>query len=76
MPKLPSVGGEDVIKAFEAVGFRIKRKEGSHRIMGREGHRYNLSVSVHKGETIPHGTLRSLIRLSGLTVEEFIKLLR
>jgi hypothetical protein len=41
--------------------------------MTKPGHRAKLSVSQHKELSV--GTLRSLIRLAGLTVDEFLALL-
>jgi predicted RNA binding protein YcfA (HicA-like mRNA interferase family) len=39
--------------------------------MKREGHPNTVSVPVHAGQTIKKGTLHGLIRLSGLTRDEF-----
>jgi predicted RNA binding protein YcfA (HicA-like mRNA interferase family) len=71
MPKLPCVTAGQALKAFEKVGFSIDRTTGSHHIMKKPGHRYNLSVPKHANEDLATGTLRSLIRDSSLTVEEF-----
>jgi len=46
---------------------------GSHLVMVKPGVRVNLSIPQHKELSI--GTLRSLIRHSGLTVDEFLELL-
>ncbi len=59
----------------EAMGFRVARVKGSHHIMVRRGHPLILSVPVHGHKPMPTGTLRSLIRDAGLTVEEFTELL-
>ena len=48
-------------------------QRGSHMIMVKDGSMTTLSVPDHK--EVAHGTLRSLIRHSGLTVEEFLELL-
>lgn len=45
---------------------------GSHVVMSKEGIRVNLSIPQHKELSV--GTLRALIRNSGLTVEDFLKL--
>jgi len=75
MSKPPALSSREVIRAFERVGFTVVREEGSHKVMERPGHRFKLSVPCHKGETVAPGTLRSLIRASGLTPEEFASLL-
>jgi len=71
MSELPVVSGREVIKALRTVGFEVVRVEGSHYILKKPGHPFNLSVPVHKGKPLKRGTLRRLIRDAGLTVEEF-----
>ena len=70
MPPLPTLSGRDVVKAFTEAGWQMVRQRGSHMIMVKDGHRATLSVPDHR--EIAKGTLRSLIRASGLTVEEFV----
>lgn len=72
MPKLPAVSGADVVKAFERAGWRRVRQRGSHVVMLKAGHIASLSIPQHR-ELAP-GTLRSLIRAAGMTVEEFADL--
>lgn len=73
MPKLPVLSGEKAVRAFKKVGWRKDRQRGSHVVMLREGSNVSLSVPQHR-ELAP-GTLRTLIRLSGMTVDEFVDLL-
>lgn len=73
MPRLPSVSGERVVRAFQKAGWTEDRQHGSHVIMVKPGNPASLSVPQHR-EVAP-GTLRSLIRASGMTVNEFIELL-
>jgi predicted RNA binding protein YcfA (HicA-like mRNA interferase family) len=75
MPRLPALRGEEVIRAFNRLGFRVVRVRGSHHIMERPGHPHLLSVPVHPGRTVANGTLRDLIRDAGITVEQFLALL-
>ena len=72
MPTLPRLSGRDVVRIFEKEGWQIARQRGSHIILVKEGHVITLSVPDHR--EIAKGTLRSLIRSSGLTVEQFIAL--
>ena len=72
MPKLPAVSGADAVKAFERAGWRRDRQRGSHVVMLKAGHIASLSIPQHR-ELAP-GTLRSLIRAAGMTVEEFADL--
>ena len=72
MPQLPRLSGRAVVKAFGRNGWELARQKGSHMILVKTGSWATLSVPDHR-EVAP-GTLRSLIRASGLTVEEFILL--
>ena len=72
MPGLPRLSGRAVAKAFARDGWQLARQRGSHLILVKEGSWATLSVPDHR-EVAP-GTLRSLIRASGLTVEEFLAL--
>lgn len=69
MPELPVVSGWEARRVFEKRGWIFQRQVGSHMILTRKGTIVSLSVPDHR-ELAP-GTLRKLIRLAGLTVEEF-----
>ncbi len=71
--QLPVISGKEVCAAFEHEGWEHVRQRGSHMIMVKVGSIATLSVPNHK--TVARGTLRSLIRASGLTVDEFLALL-
>jgi len=73
MPSLPNVSGREVVKAFGKDGWEFARQKGSHMIMVKPGQIASRSIPDHK--EIAKGTLRSLIRASGLSVEEFMELL-
>jgi hypothetical protein len=69
MPALPVLSGRKVVRAFENLGWQSARQRGSHIILVKDGEIATLSVPDHK--EVAKGTLRSLIRTAGLTVEEF-----
>ncbi len=73
MPRLPVVSGKEAVKAFEKAGWHVDRQRGSHVVMLKMGHIASLSVPQHR-ELAP-GTLRSLIRMAGLSIEQFVALL-
>lgn len=74
MSKLPVVSGRDLCKILKKIGYSIDHQTGSHIILRSENPPYRrLTVPEHK--EIAKGTLRSIIRQSGLTVEEFKKLI-
>ena len=70
MAKLPSVSSRKVVKAFRSFGWEVARRESSHIIMVKEGEIATLSVPDH--HRVAKGTLRSLLRSAGLTVNEFV----
>ncbi len=72
MAHLPRMSGRAVVKAFGRDGWVLARQKGSHMILVKTGSWATLSVPDHR--EIAPGTLRSLIRASGLTVEGFATL--
>ena len=70
MPPLPVLSGLEVRRKFEARGWIFDHQTGSHMILKKSGERANLSIL--RSREIAVGTLRQLIRSSGLTVEEFL----
>lgn len=74
MPPLPSLPPRVVLKALEKAGYRIDRVTGSHHVMVHTD-RPPVSVPVHKGHDMKKGTLRSIIKDTGLTEAEFLKLI-
>ncbi|MBI2345546.1 MAG: type II toxin-antitoxin system HicA family toxin [Deltaproteobacteria bacterium] len=75
MIKLPVVSGKGVEKAFQKIGYLFDHQTGSH-IIVRHQHPPHRRLTIPNHKEVAKGTLRSLIRESGLTVEEFIALLR
>ena len=69
MLPLPVLSGREVVQIFERFGWKVARQNGSHIILIKDNSITTLSVPDHK--EIAKGTLRSLIKASGLTVSEF-----
>lgn len=74
MSKLPRVSGKECVKILEKSGFYIKRQEGSHLILRKNDPFAQVVVPNHK--ELDKGTLRSIIRMASLSVDEFIKLMK
>lgn len=74
MSRLPQVSGKEVVKALGKLGYFVDIQHGSHIILRNEASPYR-RVTVPNHRTIAKGTLRSIIRDVGLTVEEFLALL-
>ncbi len=73
MVKLPKISGIKAVKAFSKAGWVVARQTGSHIIMVKTNSIVTLSVPRH--DELDRGTLRRLIKLSGLTIDEFVKFL-
>ncbi len=73
MSKLPIISAHECVKALQRAGFEVIRQRGSHIIMIRETPPAKVVVPNHR--EIAKGMLRTIIRDSGLTVDEFLDLL-
>jgi predicted RNA binding protein YcfA (HicA-like mRNA interferase family) len=69
---LPRVSGDDVCRALGRIGFVRVGQKGSHVKLRNPGGR-TVIIPMHR--ELAEGTLRSIIRQAGLTVEEFTSLL-
>ena len=73
MTHLPIISGNECIKALCRAGFSIVRQKGSHIVVRRNNPFSQIVVPEHK--VLDRGTLRSIIRQSGLSIEDFNKYL-
>jgi len=67
MTKLPRISGDEAIKVFQKMGFKVVRQKGSHVVLRRNDS--GCVIPLHKKLAI--GTLKSAIRQAGITSEEF-----
>lgn len=72
MPKLPVLSGRVVCRILEAYGFAEVRQKGSHVVMQKRLGESTVTVPVPDHRELKPGTLRAIIRQSGLTVQDFI----
>lgn len=73
MGRLNNISGKEAAKAFSKAGWKLRGQVGSHAVMTKEGSKANLTVPLHK--ELSAGTLRSLIRIAGLTINDFLNFL-
>lgn len=73
MSKLPVVSGRESVKALSKADFYFKRQEGSHIILRRDTPFAQVVIPDHK--ELDRGTIRSIVRMAGLSIDEFVKLL-
>jgi predicted RNA binding protein YcfA (HicA-like mRNA interferase family) len=75
MGKLPVTSGQEAVRAFARIDYEVDHRTGSHFVLRhRKPPHRRLTVPNHK--ELAKGTLRALIREAGLTVDEFLSLLR
>ncbi len=74
MSKIPIVKPLRVVKAFRRGGFVEARQTGSHLILWNPKTKKAISIPIH-AKTLKKGLLHGIIKESGLTLEEFLKLL-
>ena len=73
MSGIPVISGLDCVRALYKIGFNFIRQKGSHIIVRRDNPFSQITVPEHK--VLDRGTLRSIIKQSGLSVDEFKNLL-
>ena len=71
MPKLPIVSGAEAVKALQRLGFFVDRQRGSHVVLKKitDGGERGCVIPMHK--EIALGTLRSALKMAGISPEEF-----
>jgi predicted RNA binding protein YcfA (HicA-like mRNA interferase family) len=74
--KLPALDGRRVVRALTRSGFVTDRIVGSHHVMVFPGDgTRTVTVPVHSSRDLKPGTLRSIIKQAGFSLEEFKALL-
>jgi len=69
--KLPTVSGRQTVKALVKLGFTVRTGKGDHVVLQKD-HRV-FSVPLHK--TLKKGTLRKILKIADVTVEDFNEIL-
>jgi len=72
--KLPIVSWKDVEQILGKLGYVFDRQRGSYRIYVRAQPPHTISVPQHR--EIAKGTPKSILRQLGLSVEDFVALVR
>jgi len=76
MPKLPAVKSRELIRVLKKLGFREHPERGSSHLVFTHSDGRRTVISRHAGKDIPRGTLRGILRDLGISVDEFVKLLK
>ena len=74
MGRLTGLSAADVIRKLRRAGFQFDRMaKGCHEIWLHPVTRARTTVPNHPGD-VPEGTVRAIVRASGLEIEEFLRL--
>lgn len=73
MPALPVVSGRQAVAAFERLGWQYVRRQSSHMMLRKPGVFGILSIPDDR--ELKPGLLRGLLRLAGVSVEQFLQAL-
>jgi predicted RNA binding protein YcfA (HicA-like mRNA interferase family) len=73
MPKLGVFSGEEVCRILENTGFQRVRQRGSHVVMQRFTELGSITVPIPNHRILRIGTLRAIIRQSGVGKEKFLR---
>ena len=71
-PKLPVVSGHELVRALERFGYIVVRQKGSHVRMRHPVNPGRLPITVPMHDEVAFGTLRRILRDSGVSVEQLI----
>lgn len=73
MGRLAGFKYREIVKKLKRLGFSFHRQAaGSHEIWLNENTGLYTTIPNHPGD-MPEGTLRAILRQSGVTQEEFLK---
>ena len=67
-PSLPHISGAEAIRALQKLGFVIARQKGSHVILRRG----STGCVVPNHKEIKVGTISSVLKQAGVSVDEFM----
>lgn len=74
MQQVPILNARDILRVLQRAGFEVKRQNGSHLILEHVKTRRTVTVPNHN--PVKRGTLRPIIHQSGMTVLQFLELLK
>lgn len=76
MPRLRNVSGEETIKILcNEFGFRVSGQSGSHVRLSKITPQGKVGTVVPMHSELKLGTLRSVLKLAGISSEEFAEFL-
>lgn len=68
---MKALSGKEICKILEQHGFELIRQRGSHMVMQKKTSNSTITVPVPNHKGLRTGTLRAIIRQSGISKQEF-----
>lgn len=75
MPRVPIVSGGEAVRALQRLGFNVDRQRGSHVVMKKLAAAGEIGCVIPMHREVAAGTLRSALKMAGVSVEEFTEAL-
>lgn len=73
-PRLPNITAAQLVRALKRDGWVEIRQKGSHMTLERSGK--VVTIPMHASITLRRGTLKSILKQAGITVDDLLKLLK
>lgn len=74
MPKIFTVKSREVDKVLEKLGYYLDHTTGSHKIYRSSENNSIITVPAHNKD-LRIGTVRSIIKMSGVSQQEFLSMI-
>jgi len=74
-PSLPSLKPKEVLTALKRAGFYIHHQTGSHIVLKHPSKPTKRVVLPYHNKDLKKGTLRGILKQSGLSIDEFLNLI-
>ena len=75
MARLPVISAGDLINIMEQKGFHVIRQRGSHIVLQKQTPETTVTTVVPNHKELAPGTLRSILKRTGLSAEDLLKFL-
>jgi len=69
--QITAISGKECVRILEKFGFVVYRQRGSHLTLIRKNPQGQTTVPLHK--ELDRGTLRAILRQTGISVDEFVE---
>jgi predicted RNA binding protein YcfA (HicA-like mRNA interferase family) len=74
MPRLPQLTARELIEFLKSQGFVEDRQSGSHLTLWHAARGVSVTVPVHTGTDLGRGLAIRLLKDSGFSVEDYLRL--